>query len=245
MRSAAIDSGRNEYLLSSVLMDVFVIPVGADQYELYCEPSGDSEAEAEGIAATGLLGRLRQRFSVMLRAAEEGHRDRPAPGRSWFGRLQDRALSWVAQRIAEQRLLWNLRRQTTAVAVHPPDMTFDQVMTLVRRTLQRDYERHRIWLVIDAVGLIVSGLLAIVPGPNMVAYYFAFRVFGHWLSMRGAVQGLQRVTWSGRPCEPLTELRDVALMESGARDARVHDIASRLRLPNLRTFFDRVAVRHA
>jgi hypothetical protein len=37
----------------------------------------------------------------------------------------------------------------------------------------------------------------------------------------------------------------VVLMESAARDARVHDIASRLRLPNLRTFVERVAVRHA
>lgn len=244
MRSAVADTDCNEYLLSSVLMDVFVIPIGRDRYELYCEPSADSDPDAEGVVATGVLGRLRHRFSVMLRAAEEGHRERPSD-RSWLGRLQDRALCWVAQRIAEQRLLWNLRRQTTAVAVHPPDLTFDQVMTLVRSTLQRDYERHRIWLVIDTIFLIISGLLALVPGPNMVAYYFAFRVFGHWLSMRGAVQGLQRVAWSGRPCAPLNELRDVAQMESAAREARVHDIASRLRLPNLRTFFERVAVRHA
>lgn len=245
MRSGVIGADRTDYLLSSVLMDVFVIPIGCDRYELYCEPSGDFEADAEAINANGLLGRLRHRFSVMLRAAEEGHRERPLADRSWLGRLQDRTLSWVAQRIAEQRLLWNLRRQSSAVAVHPPDLTFDQVMMLVRRTLQRDYERHRVWLVIDAIGLVVSGLLALVPGPNLVAYYFAFRVVGHWLSMRGAIQGLQRVTWSGRPCPPLTELRDVASMDSRAREARVHDIASRLRLPNLRTFFERVTVRHA
>jgi len=227
-------------------MDVFVIPIGRDRYELYCEPSGDSDGADEGIPATGLLGRLRQRFSIMLRAAEDRHRRDAAPAsRSWFGQLQNRALSWVAQRIAEQRLLWNLRRQTSSIAVHPPDLTFDQVLTLIRRTLQRDYDRHRIWLVIDTLGLVISGPLALVPGPNLVAYYFAFRVVGHWLSMRGAVQGLHRVAWSGRPCPPLTELRDVVLMESAARDARVHDIASRLRLPHLTTFVERVAVRHA
>ncbi len=99
-------------------------------------------------------------------------------------------MAWVAERIAEQRLLWNLRKQTTAVAVHPQDMTFEQVMVLIRRMLQRDYERHRLWLVVDTIGLIVSGLLALVPGPNLLAYYFAFRVVGHWLSMRGATQGL-------------------------------------------------------
>jgi hypothetical protein len=227
-------------------MDVFVIPIAGDRYELYCEPSGEIDAAAEGIPASGLFGRLRHRFSVMLRAAEERRRGEAARvTRSWFGELSDTLLGWVAERIAEQRLLWNLRREQAAVAVHPPDLTFEQVLTLIKRTLQRDYDRHRLWLVIDAIGLVVSGLLALIPGPNVVAYYFAFRVVGHWLSMRGAVQGLRRVSWSGRPCPPLTELRDAVLMESAARDARVHDIASRLRLPHLRNFVERVVVRHA
>jgi hypothetical protein len=185
----------------------------------------------------------------MLKAAEE-RQHRHAVARedeplSWAGRLQERALAWVAERIAEQRLLWNLRKQTTAEAVHPQDMTFDQVMVLIRRILQRDYERHRLWLVVDTIGLIVSGLLMIVPGPNLLAYYFAFRVVGHWLSMRGATQGLEHVKWTGRPCPPLTELRDVPHLEPGMRDARIHDVAARLRLQHLSTFFERVTLRHA
>ena len=231
-------------------MDVYVIPVGRERYELYCEPAADPGLAADGVPATGMLGRLRQRFTVMLRAAEE-RQHQQAQSRAagvagaevqgpLYRRLQERALGWVAQRIAEQRLLWHLRRQTSAVAAHPQDMPFDQVMTLVRRTLQRDYERHRLWLVLDTLLLIGSGPFALIPGPNVLAYYFAFRVVGHWLSMRGAAQGLHRVTWSGRPCPPLTELREVLTMESRARDARVHDIASRLHLQHLSTFFERV-----
>lgn len=228
-------------------MDVFVIPIGRDRYELYCEPSADPDAAEESVPAAGIIGRLRHRFGVLLRAAEERqHRRHPlVESRSWLGRLQDRTLGWVAQRIAEQRLLWNLRRHTSAVAAHPQDMTFDQVLTLIRRTLQRDYERHRVWLVVDTLGLIASIPLTLVPGPNVFFAYFAFRVVGHWLSMRGAAQGLHRVTWSGRPCPPLTELRDVAMLEPPARDARIHDVAARLRLQHLTSFFERVAVRHA
>jgi hypothetical protein len=229
-------------------MDVFVIPIGAKGYALYCEASTESDAGEEPVPPAGFIGRLRHRFGVMLRAAEERQHVRGDPSatrKSIAGRLQDRLLGWVAERIAEQRLLWNLRRQSSAVALHPQDMTFDQVMALIRRTLQRDYERHRLWLVIDSVGLLASGPIALVPGPNVLAYYFAFRVVGHWLSMRGASQGLHRVAWTGRPCPPLSELRDVVLLEAPARNARVHDIAARLRLPHLTTFVERVAVRHA
>lgn len=233
-------------------MDVFVIPIASDRYELYCEPSNDPEDDSEppppGSATRLSIGRLRRQFSALLRAAEQRqHRHGPEPEepKGWAGRLQDRMMGWIAERIAEQRLLWNLRGKTAAVASHPQDMTFEQVMTLIRRKLQRDYERHRVWLIIDTIGLIVSGALAVVPGPNLLAYYFLFRVGGHWLSMRGARQGLDRVEWSGRPCPPLTELRDVHALEAPDREQRIHDIATRLRLQHLSAFFERIVVRHA
>ena len=120
-------------------------------------------------------------------------------------------------------------------------MTFEQVLALVRRTLQRDYERHRLWFVVHAVGLVVSGPFALVPGPNLLAYYFAFGVVGHWLSMRGARQGVHRVSWSSRPCPPLAELRDVAMLEPPARDAKILDVAARLHLSHLTSLFRRAA----
>jgi hypothetical protein len=230
------------------LMDVFLVPIGASRYALYCEPSADPDVTADPVAQHSLIEKVRHKFSVLLRAAEErqhAHVDPMAAPKTWGGRIQDRILRWVAERIAEQRLLWHLRRQHTAVAVHPQDLTFEQGMSLVRRILQHDYDRHRRWLVLDTIGIILSAPFMVVPGPNILAYYFAFRIWGHWLSMRGASEGLHRVTWSGRPCPPLSELREVATLEPGDRDARVHDIAARLRLQHFSTFFERVSLRHA
>lgn len=226
---------------------MFVIPLGRDRYELYCEQPVELDQNVD-MTSPGFVARLLQRFSVLLRAAEERHQRRtgaPDEPKSWIGRLQDKFLAWMVERIAEQRLLWNLRGKTTAVAVHPQDMTFDQVMTLIRRGLQSDYERHRMWLVIDSVFLIASLALTIIPGPNIIGFYFTFRVGGHFLSMRGAAQGLRKVTWTGRPCPPLGELREIVTMEPRARDARIQDIAARLRLQHLSTFFERMAVRPA
>lgn len=226
-------------------MDVFVIPIGAERYELYCETP--IEAPQPDAAAPGIIGRLRYRFAVMLHQAEDRRRGGQAYPRATtrIGRLQEWIMAWVAERIAEQRLLWNLRRERDVLAFHPQDLTFDQALTLIHRTLQRDYERHRVWLVVDTLLLIGSIALILLPGPNIIGYYFAFRVMGHWLSIRGAQQGLRRVSWTGKPCEPLTKLREVALLKGDARSQRVQEIEEQLRLHHLSTFFERVAVRSA
>lgn len=231
-------------------MDVFVIPLGRDHYELYNEQP--VELDHDPAPSPGLVSRGLKRLSAWLRDAEDRQRD-TSRGRptSWAGRLQDRALAWVVDRIAEQRLLWNLRGATAATVAHPHDMPFEQVMTVVHADLRRSYDRHRKWLLIDGIALVFSGivlgpLFLLIPGiANLPAAYFAFRVFGHFLSMRGASQGLHRVSWSSRPCPPLVELRDVAGLAPEARDARIQDIADRLRLEHLTTFFKRLAVRPA
>jgi hypothetical protein len=236
-------------LLSSVRMDVFVIPVGRDRYELYCEQP-EEPVSADTGPPKGMIEKLRHRISTMLHAAEERRHGRAEPDgeKGWMARTHDRMMSWVVERIAEQRLLWNLRQHTGVVAVHPQDMTSDQVMTLIRRMLQRDRDRHRRWMIIDGILFLVTFVLLgplflLVPGvANLPALYFGFRTVGHFLSMRGAQQGLSRVQWTTRESPPLGELRDVILLEPHMRDERVHDIASRLRLPHLPSFFDRVAV---
>jgi hypothetical protein len=231
-------------------MDVYVVPVGADRYELYCEQpvAGDEPIEPE---TRGWIGRLRRRFGSMVREAEKRQRqgapENEAP-KGWVGLIQDRAMAWVAERIAEQRLLWNLRGEDGATAAHPADMTFEQVHALIRSTLQRDYDRHYRWMFIDGLLFLVTfvalgPLFILIPGvANLPALYFGFRTVGHFLSMRGSAHGLRKVTWSGRSCPPLGELRALASLDTRAREAQLLDIAARLRLENLPKFFERVAI---
>ena len=232
-------------------MDVFVIPTGHDRYELYCETViVPADPAAPG---GGLVARWRARINAYLRAAEE-RRQRGGPvgaEGSWRERLQDRIMAWVAERVAEQRLLWNLQRELAVTMAHPDDITADQAQILVRRILQRDYERHRRWMVIDGVAFVLSFVLLgplflIIPGvANLPALYFGFRVVGHWFSQRGAAAGLHRVSWQGVPSPRLTELRALLDVAPRARDARLREIAGHLRLQHLATFFDRVAMRPA
>lgn len=159
-----------------------------------------------------------------------------------MGRMKARSMRWVAESIAEQRLLWHLRRQASGRLFYPDDIEEAQAVRVFRGQLSRDFEKHRFWLLIDSFGFIASGLLMLVPGPNLLAYYFAFRLVGHFLSLRGARQGLDRIAWIHERSAPLSDLRHAIDLEDEVRDRRVLDVASRLRLDHLATFFKRTAV---
>ena len=232
-----------EPAIVDAFMDVYLVPVGPDRHELYCEIP-DEPGEGDREAPKGYVRRLIHRFREMIAEAERERRQGYSDGRTrgWMRRVQARTMRWVAESIAEQRLLWHLRRQTAPRLYFPDDLDEAQAVRIVRHQLERDFEKHRFWLAVDALGLIASGLLMLVPGPNVLAYYFAFRVVGHYLSMRGAKQGLRGISWRYEQSAPLTELRRVLTLAPGVRQPRVHAVAERLRLEHLVSFFERSAV---
>jgi hypothetical protein len=223
-------------------MVVYVVPIPAGaglRYELYCPTAGEVDEETP-VEQAGAIARFRRRFADTIRDAEQRQRDEGDAPSGVAARLKERMLGWIAERVAEQRLLWNLRRETAVVLAHADDTPFDDVMAMVRAELKGDYERHRRWLVIDGTLLLLSGLLALIPGPNLVAYFFIFRVGGHWFSMRGASQGLARIDWSSRPEPALRELRAAVLEEPRGQSPRIVPVAEALDLPDLPAFVARV-----
>lgn len=241
-------------------MDVYLVPVGHDRHELYCEvPDADDEPAADLAAAPDItadaawVARMKARFIVPLvkranaaiadaerewREHQAGGVERPA---TRWGRAKARMRAWIAEKVAEQRLLWHLRRQDACKLFHAEDTPSDSALCLMRDILQRDYERHRKWFAVNVLGFIASGLTFLVPGPNLLAYYFFFRLAGHYLSMKGARQGLDIAAWTPRPCRELTELRAAAAMPATERVTRVRAIEASLGLEHLSTFFNRVA----
>jgi hypothetical protein len=227
-------------------MDVYLVPVATDRYELYCEEPDEEEVVLEPDAGRpGFFRRMALKFREQLADAERARHQGPQPGdaqASFLARAKARTLRWVAESIAEQRLLWQLRGKTDVLLLYPGDLTEAQGRELLKRSLQRDWERHRFWLAIDTLGAAGSALLILVPGPNFIGYYFVFRIVGHYLSLRGARQGLTRVTWSTEASEALATLRGMVAECPDSREARVQEIASLLGLEHLTSFFQRSAV---
>ena len=231
-------------------MHVYLLPLGDNRYDLYCEMKEPTNL-VDTDASRSVFARWRRDFVEMVRAAEP---DQPEaeivdPSESlmgfsrWIRNLRSHLVRWIAASIAEQRLLWNLRRQTEVMLVYPKDLETQTALETMRGLLQHDASRHRRWLVIDVLALMTAVLFSIIPGPNVIAYYFSFRVIGHYLSIRGARHGLVNIKWLLETSEPLVNLRHALKIDLNHRREVIREIAVQLGLKRLPAFFERTAIR--
>jgi hypothetical protein len=107
--------------------------------------------------------------------------------------------SRLAEAVAEQRLLWRLRRESAAELVYPAPLSESRAQEVTRGCLRSDLDRRRLWCVIDTLLALLCAPFTLIPGPNLPAYYFVFRAVGHFLALRGAQHGLSQITWTSRP----------------------------------------------
>lgn len=223
------------------MMDVYLVPIGRDRFETYYEAPDDDEPveSADGI---GFFGRLRAGFQRQLRAAEQArHEEAPRESATFLGRMQARSLRWIAERVAEQRLLWRLRTADSARLHVASDMDARAAEDLMRTAMKRDVDRHLRLLAVHSVALALSAPVAFIPGPNVLGYLFTFTVGGHFLSWRGARRGVSLVQWQVVPSTALTDLRHAFVLDASDRHRVVHDVADRLHLPKLARFVERMA----
>ena len=220
---------------------VYLVPVGSGRFELYSEAPDDDVPVGAAPPTDGFWKRTIHNAQVKWDEVVGTARGGQAAA-GWFGRLRDRTICRAAESIAEQRTLWGLRHFTAATLVHPSDLPDAPAADARDRLLAHARQHHGKWLAIDTALLVVSGIFMLVPGPNVLAYYFAFRAVGHYLSWRGAQQALDRITWGLRPDAALAELGQLAALPRAARASRVDAIAAALNLPRLAAFFERTAV---
>jgi Mitochondrial K+-H+ exchange-related len=219
-------------------MDVFLVPVGSDRHELYCEAEDDESAATEGRSSW--WKRQVARFWELIREAE-AERDRRAQGQPTKSRgLWRYIVGKIAEAVAEQRLLWLLQRKTAAQLHFPDDLDAGQALSIARESMKRDFEKHRRWLGIDSLVFLLFVPLTVIPGPNVPALYFSFRAVAHYFSMRGARQGLAGIVWTPVTCKPLTEVRRALDLERQERRRRIDTIARELDLERLAAFVDRI-----
>ena len=228
-------------------LDVFLVPVAESRHELYSEQAHDDLTAAadptSGPASWWQRQSARFRATLAEAEAERRRRDRGEPDPS-HGGLWRWLMRRIAETIAEQRLLWQLRNQAEARLLHPDRMSADHARQLMRDSLSKDLSKHWRWCAIDALATIILGpLLFFVPGPNFVSWYFFFRAIGHFLALRGATHGLNVTAWQMDASTQLGAIPAALTLPRAERRARLDAIAADLGLEHLTGFVERVSTR--
>jgi Mitochondrial K+-H+ exchange-related len=220
-------------------MDVYFVPIGRDRFETYFEAADE---EPDPVHAPGLFARWRARFSAMIRDIErERQEPRHATGSGVLASARRWVVRWIAERVAEQRLLWNLAGADAATLHVPDHLGKNAAEKLMRDAMRRDADRHLRLLLVHAVGLLLSVPFVVIPGPNIFGYFFTFTVLGHFMAWRGARRALNRIRWTVVSSPELSELQRALTLDAAARHQRICDVAERLRLHRLVNFVERMA----
>lgn len=218
-------------------MNIFLVPVDPSRYELYCEPD---DADHPPGAVTG---KLMRRAREVLAAEQEAHRDReaaPSAEAGWTARMRASLTRGLADWISQHRLLWHMRHMHKGVLIHSADLDAQQALSIARGRLQRQSDHHRFWMVVDGLATAVFGpLFFFVPGPNLISWYFAAKMAGHWLAFRGARRGVSGVDWSAQVSPELDEVREALTLPDDRRRPRLRALSRALHLDHLATFVER------
>jgi hypothetical protein len=220
------------------MLSIYLLPVGSGRFELYSEPPDES---SQAAPRDGFFRRHFHRLNEHWREAVHAARRRDATA-SRFARWRDWSVCRIAEMIAEQRTLWSLRHEHAAVLVYPSDLSESAAIDRRNDMLAHARRHHGLWTILDGLLFVGSGLFMLIPGPNVLAYYFGVRLVGHYLSWRGAGQGLDGVRWQTSAEPALAELGRLVDVPREARASRVAAIAAALHLPRLAAFFDRAAI---
>jgi Mitochondrial K+-H+ exchange-related len=120
----------------------------------------------------------------------------------WMRRSWDWLHSWAHPDETMLARLWSARRVDLH---HPAARSADEVRTIWTDYLKRQGRRHLAWLIVNGVIAPFALLLFVLPGPNLIGYWFAYRAIHHSL----VVWGIRRVQRN----KVLTELHPMAALD--------------------------------
>lgn len=210
-------------------VDVFLVPLGGGRLVFFSEEPrprhGEGEAPAPGRGFRGWLERKYRRLKGEIEHSEGG-----------LGRQTRRLWDWLKRFTApDEPMLRRLRRASRVRLHHPTTMAPKKAQFAWDEYLAARRSHHLIWLAVNLVVSPLSLLLAPIPGPNVVGYWFVYRAACHLLALFGIRRaGSRSATMELLPSASLD------LPPDADGEDRAAAIAARLRLRGLDDYLDRV-----
>jgi hypothetical protein len=162
--------------LTVILIDV---EPGTGRHVFYARPPvGGEDERGDGPPPRGLRARVEARLR-RLRSLWQHSSGRAA-------RLSRAAWEWLQRRThPDESLLARLRSAETVDLHHPASMSAEEASAAWSAFLARSRRRHWPWFVFDLLAAPGAAVLAVLPGPNIIGYWFFYRAVHHALILHG------------------------------------------------------------
>jgi Mitochondrial K+-H+ exchange-related len=166
---------------------IYLLSIDKHRFFFYSDVSEapDDEVDGPGSAGPG-QSRLRRWLHDRLHRFQSAWQHAESGVLLWSRRAWDWLHSWARP---DEAMLVRLWRARGIDLHHPASRTGEEVGALWAEYLAHRWWRHLLYLSANAVVAPFTVLFAILPGPNVIGYWFAYRAIHHLL----IVWGIRRV----------------------------------------------------
>jgi hypothetical protein len=174
---------------------IYLLLVDHKRFFFYSDESESSHEDGEGEdpgarRRTGVRGWVHDRF-VKFKSAWQ-HSDSGAL--LWMRKSWDWLHSFARP---DETMLARLRSTRRIDLHHPAARHGADVRAIWQDYLTRQWRRHLVWMSLNGLIAPFTLIFAILPGPNLIGYWFAYRAIHHVL----VLWGIERVRRNKVPTE--------------------------------------------
>ena len=214
-------------------MKIYLLSMDGGRCVFYSE-GPEAVAEIEGAEPRrGMRGWAERKYKSLQAVLNESEKG--------VGLRVRRAWEWLQKRIPpDEPLLRSLRGARAVTLHHSPSITEEEVRALWQGYLKSRQGRHMFWFIMNALVSPLTLLLAPLPGPNVIGYWFVYRAVCHWLARLGAR--------NARSEQFTTELLSTAALDGSfdaKDDERIASLSSSFGLQGLDDFLKRITAKKA
>ncbi|HEX8922010.1 MAG TPA: hypothetical protein VF766_11070 [Pyrinomonadaceae bacterium] len=160
-------------------MKIYLLSLDGGRCVFYSE-GPEAVAEAETVAPRrGMRGWAERRYKSLQAILTESEKG--------VGLRVRRIWEWLQKRIPpDEPVLRSLRGASAVVLHHPLTFTEEETSALWHAYLKSRQGRHMFWFIVNGLVSPLTLVLAPLPGPNVIGYWFVYRSTCHFLARLGA-----------------------------------------------------------
>jgi hypothetical protein len=154
---------------------VLLVPVEPDLRVFHAQESESEDAESTRPGVRGWAERRLRRVKEGFQHSQNGAARSTRRFWSWLNR-------WIHP---DEPLLGRVRSAVRVAVEHPSSLTEREAREAWTALIASGRRRHGTWFVVNALIAPLSVLLAPLPGPNLIGYWFAYRAWQDGMILLG------------------------------------------------------------